>query len=203
MRPATGSNVPQTIQIVSVQPKLDGHSFSKPQIIGDYSGQESVRVEWITARTMLVPSALFESDNAGKLLAANGMAPHAGDHVLYSEPQQNIVAVMAVGDEAVNLVAQELGARATHSTPLLREFSPATASVWLYRIGELLYCKVYNGRLRMAEVIPAPSKADVCYFVKRLGEEFKLTDFTLVAAGEDAKALTKSLKRYFKQVTCE
>ena len=74
MKQATGSNTPQSINKVSIQLTLDGHSFSAPALSGEFPGDGPVEVELLTPRTMLVPEELFDKEHAGEVLAAAGMA---------------------------------------------------------------------------------------------------------------------------------
>ena len=70
MKQATGSNTPQSINKVSIQLTLDGHSFSAPALSGEFPGDGPVEVELLTPRTMLVPEELFDKEHAGEVLAA-------------------------------------------------------------------------------------------------------------------------------------
>ena len=74
MKQATGSNTPQSINKVSIQLTLDGHSFSAPALSGEFPGDGPVEVELLTPLTMLVPEELFDKEHAGEVLAAAGMA---------------------------------------------------------------------------------------------------------------------------------
>ena len=76
MKQATGSNTPQSINKVSIQLTLDGHSFSAPALSGEFPGDGPVEVELLTPRTTLVPEEFFDEACAGELLAAAGMAAH-------------------------------------------------------------------------------------------------------------------------------
>ena len=72
MKQATGSNTPQSINKVSIQLTLDGHSFSAPALSGEFPGDGPVEVELLTPRTTLVPEVFFDVACAGELLAAAG-----------------------------------------------------------------------------------------------------------------------------------
>ena len=50
MKQATGSNTPQSINKVSIQLTLDGHSFSAPALSGEFPGDGPVEVELLTGR---------------------------------------------------------------------------------------------------------------------------------------------------------
>lgn len=162
-----------------------------------------MEVELLTARTMLVPEEAFDAGNAGALLAANGMAATAEECVVCSLPVQGIVAVMAAHRDAVKQAEEKLGERIRYTTPLLGEIQACLPTIWAYRTAELLYIKVYDGRLHFAAVIPVPDEADICYFMERLGAEFRLEDYEFRISGTDAKACGKLLKGYFKRIVCE
>ncbi len=203
MKQATGSNTPQSINKVSIQLTLDGHSFSAPALSGEFPGDGPVKVELLTPRTMLVPEELFDEEHAGELLAAAGMAALPGERAVWSAPQQNAVAVMAAAEDALAAVHERLGDRARYTTPLLCVPQTSVPTVWMYYAAGLLYIKVYDGKLRFAEVVPAPDEADLLYMLERLGSEFRLRDYTLRIGSSDGRALKRKLGGYFRQIICE
>ena len=71
MKQATGSNTPQSINKVSIQLTLDGHSFSAPALSGEFPGDGPVEVELLTPRTMLVPEELFDEEQDRKSTRLN------------------------------------------------------------------------------------------------------------------------------------
>ena len=197
MKQATGSNTPQSINKVSIQLTLDGHSFSAPALSGEFPGDGPVEVELLTPRTMLVPEELFDKEHAGEVLAAAGMAALPGECPVWSAPQQNAVAVMAAAENALAAVHERLGDRARYTTPLLCVPQASVPTVWMYYAAGLLYIKVYDGKLRFAEVVPAPDEADLLYMLERLGSEFRLRDYTLRIGSSDGRALKRKLGGYF------
>lgn len=203
MKQATGSNTPQSINKVSIQLTLDGHSFSAPALSGEFPGDGSVEVELLTPRTTLVPEEFFDEACAGELLAAAGMAALPGECPVWSAPQQNAVAVMAAAENALAAVHERLGGRARYTTPLLCVPQTSVPTVWMYYAAGLLYIKVYDGKLRFAEVVPAPDEADLLYMLERLGSEFRLRDYTLRIGSGDGRALKRKLGGYFRQIVCE
>ena len=182
MKQATGSNTPQSINKVSIQLTLDGHSFSAPALSGEFPGDGPVEVELLTPRTTLVPEEFFDEACAGELLAA---------------------AVMAAAENALAAVHERLGGRARYTTPLLCVPQTSVPTVWMYYAAGLLYIKVYDGKLRFAEVVPAPDEADLLYMLERLGSEFRLRDYTLRIGSGDGRALKRKLGGYFRQIVCE
>ena len=203
MKQVTGSNTPQATNKVSIQLTLDGHSFSAHGLDGEFPGEEPVEAELLTARTMLVPEEVLGTGDAGTLLAANGMAPAAEERAVCSLPVQGIVAVMAAHREALRQVEEKLGDRIRYTTPLLCVPQTSVPTVWMYYAAGLLYIKVYDGKLRFAEVVPAPDEADLLYMLERLGSEFRLRDYTLRIGSGDGRALKRKLGGYFRQIVCE
>ena len=203
MKQATGSNTPQSINKVSIQLTLDGHSFSAPALSGEFPGAGPVEVELLTPRPTLVPEEFFDEACAGELLAAAGMAALPGECPVWSAPQQNAVAVMAAAENALAAVHERLGGRARYTTPLLCVPQTSVPTVWMYYAAGLLYIKVYDGKLRFAEVVPAPDEADLLYMLERLGSEFRLRDYTLRIGSGDGRALKRKLGGYFRQIVCE
>ena len=157
MKQATGSNTPQSINKVSIQLTLDGHFFGACAV-REFPGDGPVEVELLTPRTTLVPEEFSDEACAGELLAAAGMAALPGERAVWSAPQQNAVAVMAAAEDALAAVHERLGDRARYTTPLLCVPQASVPTVWMYYAAGLLYIKVYDGKLRFAEVVPAPRR---------------------------------------------
>ena len=202
MKQATGSNTPQSINKVSIQLTLDGHSFRRLRCPETVSGRGPVEVELLTPRTMLVPEELFDKEHAGEVLAAAGMAALPGECPVWSAPQQNAVAVMAAAENALAAVHERLGGRARYTTPLLCVPQTSVPTVWMYYAAGLLYIKVYDGKLRFAEVVPAPPTRPTCYTCSNGSEANSLRDYELRIGSGDGRAL-KRLGGYFRQIVCE
>lgn len=217
MRQVTGSNPSRPINKVSIRLASDGHSFS---VVGAEAlrGAEPVEAEVLTPLTLLTPAALYDGSNGAALLAAAGLPPREGDAVVGSDPVGNddpLVAVMALPAGALRAfgmpVPEEGDAAARPATcggvrftsPLLRPVPDADRCVWLYPTAGLLYIKVYDGGLRLAEVIPAPAADDALCLLDRLSGVWPLGEFTLRLAGAEAAAWRKSFKRRFKRIVCE
>lgn len=202
MRQETGkTNSPNSGYKVSIQQSLDGHSFSVPALPETDGGV--LEVEVLTSRTQLVPAAYFSAEHAAELLAAAGLAPGVDETVVWSDPQAEVVAVMAL-PRALREQLESKFRQVSYTTPLLESPAPTAKSVWLYRVGTLLYIKVATGerQLALAEVIPAPEEPDIRYFLERLAAAFPLQEYTLQAAGENPKRLCKQFGRLFKKTKC-
>lgn len=203
MKQVTGSNTPQTIDKVSIQLALDGHSFSAPTLSESFPGGDDVEVEVLTPRTLLVPEPLFEAGRGAELLAAAGLTPTPDEELIYSLPRDGVIAVMAIPAEALRAVEKALSTRARYTTPLLTTPVRTNGVAWLGHTAGLLYIKVYDESLQFAEVIPAVSDADVRYFFERLSREFMLKNYDLYISADTAKSMRKIAGKYFKQIVCE
>ena len=122
----------------------------------------------------------------------------------FPDPQDKVVALVAVEKHLL----QEIRTRfpeARFSTPLLETPPNARNCLWIRQHGELLYIKVYDtkARLRMAEVIPAASEAEVGYLLAAIGQIFRLKEYELLLSGDNVKELRKWIGKQFKKVICE
>lgn len=187
---------------------MDGHSFSVSGLEWILPGNEAVTVELLTPQTLLVPADLFEAAEAAELLAAAGMACTQEQQAVWSMPtmvdsRTEAVAVMAADAKALQLIEERLGNRAFFTTPLLKRTADSAPTVRLQYKGGILYIKVFAGMLCMAETIPAPSEADIRYFVDRLQQAFPLKKMRLVISGADTKRVRKLIGNRFGKVVCE
>ncbi|MCM1151876.1 MAG: hypothetical protein NC209_04455 [Alistipes sp.] len=186
---------------------MDGHSFSVSGLGREFPGDEVVPVEVLTPRTLLVPSEFLQTMTPAELLAAAGMPCTERQQAVRSLPMtigsgMEIVAVMAVGEDALQAVREKLGYRASFTTPLLSGPTSGRPTVWLYLRTGILYIKVFDRSLRMAEAIPAATDADILYFIDRLGKVFPLGDMLLRTPGRNAKMLRKLVGNRFREVVC-
>ena len=207
MRQAIGSNTPRSVNKVSIQHSLDGHSFSVSGLERVLPGNDAVAVEVLTPQTLLVPAELFDAEAAADLLAAAGMACTGEQRAVWSAPvriapETTVVAVMAAETDAVRKVYDRLGYRASFTTPLLNK-SAAADTVFLHRAAGILYIKVFARTLCMAEAIPAATEADMLYFVDRLSRVFPLKNMRLHLSGVNTTRASKLIGKRFKKVVCE
>lgn len=203
MRRATGSNTPPRANKVSIQLSLDGHSFSVADFSQELRKDIPVEVELLTPKTMLAPAEAFDKSCAGALLAAAGIPVQANECVVCSDSGARTVAVMAVGTEPLRQLTERFGEDIRLTTPLLHEPASQGPTVWIRRTTGLLYIKVYDAGLQLAEVIEAPEDADIRYFFERLGTEFSTKNHTLLVAGNTSRALCKEFGKGFKKASCE
>lgn len=110
---------------------------------------------------------------------------------------------MPVPAAAVETVRRQFGPQTPFTTPLLTLRKYTEPTVWFYRAGTLLYIKVYDTLLRLAEAIEAPGDADLLCVAERLTREFPAEHYAAAVEGDEPHRLRRLLQRYFKRVTCE
>ena len=86
------------------------------------------------------------------------------------------------------------------ATPLLGRFEPSVPAVLLDKRGGILYIKVYDRSLRLAEVVPAASEEDLLYVMESLNRVYALRSYEAQPAGTFSASERKLLRRYFKRV---
>ena len=205
MRPVTGNKTQRTANKVSIRRTSDGHSFSFPPL-ENHKPEESetpVEIELLTPGTLLVPAEAFAPEKAAALLAAAGITVGENDRIVTSDSTAPAIALMTLDEPTARRIEPLFGSRARYTTPLLHELKIEGPTVWMRHTPELLYIKVYDGKLRFAEVVPAPDEADLLYMLERLGSEFRLRDYTLRIGSGDGWALKRKLGGYFRQIVCE
>ncbi len=215
MRQVTGSNPSPSVNKVSIQLALDGHSFS---VAGDIAAAADgvAEVELLTASTLLVPVVLCDEGEGARLLAAAGIAVRPDDEVVCTsatEGDEPLRAVMALPRAVSAALCERMGHAAGEgspalsalrfTSPLLRGVSASGKCLWMFAAGDLLYIKVYDGGLRLAEVFPAPSVDDALCLLDRLSGVFPLSEFTLCLAGDAGRRWRKAMKRNFREIVCE
>lgn len=203
MRQVTGSKSSPRKFRVSIQQSLDGHSFSRPGLDDCQPSEETVEVELLLPKTMLVPEAICREELAAELLAANGMPARSDESIVICPAGEGVKALAAFDDQLRRQILEKFpGAR--FSTPLAHRPDETTRCVWVCRRESLLYAKVYrDGALQLAEVIPAAEEAEIGYFIERLASCFPLAEYELRIAGDEPKKLRKWFGNAFKKVLCE
>lgn len=183
-------------QKMSIRLWSDGHSFPGEQFktLREQVGEGGVEIELLSPRTTLVPATCFTPEQAESLLSLAGQPCHDTETAVWSDAWDGVVAVMAI-DRAT---LEQLPKSVRFTSPLLALKSDSPQSVLLARYENLLYIKVWDRRLRLAEVIRVESEEDLLYYLTRLGEVLPLRNYSLEVAGEEPKSLRKLVKKYFK-----
>ena len=204
MRQVTGSNPIPSNEKVSIQLKLDGHSFSRDMLPQGVSESGAVHVELLTAKSIAVPAECFEPQLAASLLAISGIAVAEGDEVVWSEEVDGVVAVMLLPQDFAQGLKAQFGDSVSYSSPLLRTYSAKCEYLYIYNVGKVAYLKLYNAeQLLYCEATSIVGDDDLLYIVGRLVQEFQLKSLVVSLAGEFSSKLTKLLKQYYKVEKCE
>lgn len=199
MKQVTGNNHSSVPQRVSIQQKLDGHSFSTVSLPEAIPG-EGIECELSTVKTLLVPKEEFDPEAAAALLVAAGITPSEDECVVWSCGESDTVAVMAFDRETVELLRTRYANAVQFSTPLLQSVHCSVPTVLLDRRGDLLYIKVYDTDLQYAEVTTATAADDLLYLTETLNRLFPLDEFEFRLSGEFDSSERKLLRRYAKRI---
>ena len=206
MKQVTGetNSQPET-KYVSIQLRLDGHSFSEEVLDSLAKGKKPVEISALSAKTLLVPRELFDEKVAPALMQINGMTPTDSERILHTDPTQPFVALIAVNRTSADRIQARLGNRVQWTTPLLHSGDYSLPCVWIFRYEELVYLKIWTQRnLRLAEILIVPTSEDLLYYITELLPEMELANCDIRLAGNPTKQDSHLLKEYFKHVSvCE
>lgn len=202
MRQVTGrTNRPIATKKVSIQLALDGHSFSMPT---PADGEAVEEVELLTEQTMLVPRELYAGSEAVALFAANGYTVAEESSVVVCEAPErpDVVALVAVPRRLLDAATAQWG-EVRYTTPLLATPTVTVPTIALCDVGTLIYIKVYDVQLRLAEVVAVADETAVEYLLQRMAELFDLTRFTVQLEQRVAdKGRWRLYKQTFKKLVC-
>lgn len=187
---------------VSIQLPLGGHSFSKEDISADVlGGTLPVEIILPSRQTMLVPEQEFDSVVAGVLLYAAGMPCREGQCCVHTGPLGGMVGIMAVDGSLHETLREIFGERMYYTTPLLSA-SPLARGLVLQRIDDLLFVRIYDDGLQMAEVMTAANEADVVYLLSAIDREYHIYNTECRIVGK-SDSLLEICRTIFKHVSCE
>lgn len=187
---------------VSIQLPLGGHSFSADDISADViGGTLPVEIILPSRQTMLVPEQEFDTAVAGALLSTAGMPCREGQCAVYTRPLCGMVGIMAVEESLHKTLREVFGERIYYSTPLLSTATLARGVV-LQRIDDLLFVRIYDDGLQMAEVMTAANDADVVYLLSTIDREYHIYNTECRIVGESG-GLLEICKTIFKHASCE
>ena len=232
MRQVTGSNSTSTDKKVSIQLRLDGHSFSRDILLAEVAEKSVVRagaeadakeediveVELLTAKTIMVPEECFEPDLAAKLLRMSGIICSNEELPVWSRPCDGAVAVMALSREVAQVLNESFGACVEYSSPILRQCTVQSQGqekgsvkiestgpyLYIYSDGNVAYFKLYEGaKLRLCEVISLTGEDDMLCMVESIIRECSLVKPTIFVEGTSTDGVIKLLKQYHKVQKCE
>lgn len=191
---------------VSIQLRLDGHSFSVESPIGQAkAGNKPTTIEVVSAKTILVPRELFDLQSADYLMRLNGMSISENETILHSDSKAPIIALMGVEKSALETVKKGLRGDISWSSPLLYTPTEATPVIWIFRHDELVYLKIWGAEqtLRLAEVLQAPTPEDTLFYITEFVRDMDLNGYP-IRAEKSASSDVRLLRKYFKHVSlCE
>lgn len=178
---------------MSIRLWSDGHSFPREQVEACKDNAECL-VELLTPRSTLVPLSYFTPEAAEELLLLAGLPCRESECAVWSEASDGVVAVMAIDRSTRDL----LPVKTSFTSPLLAANPGGEYHALISRYEKLLYIKIWEKKLRLAETLTVANDEEVIYYLSRLEEVFPLRQYTLQTAGEKPRELRKLLKNYFK-----
>lgn len=200
MKQATGSSSATASKEMSIQLRSGGHSFPE-EALAEFATAERIRCSVLTHKTLLVPAEVFDCESAANCLLLAGLGCTESECAVCSDPQQQQIAVMAVDKKCHRLLTETAGDRISYTSPLLFQPKFSGQGVWLHHTNGLLYIKIYDTVLRLAEVVRAQGTTDILYYLGRLEEAFPLKSYPLCLSG--SCTLARQLRTYFRDVRCE
>jgi hypothetical protein len=194
--------VQTSLNNVSIRLKSGGHSFSTSELSAEMrSASQPVEVAVLTTKSTLVPAEFFDAHHAADCLAEVGLAPTMGECAVYSNAKSNVVAVMALNKHCYEQLTEAIPSGVTFTSPLLDDELPEKGSI-LHLEADVLYVRVADGGLLLAEAFECKNDADVLYYLAKVDEVYNIYNMYARAKG-DVKRLHKLLKPLFKDLVCE
>lgn len=204
MRQVTGSNSTATDKKVSIQLRLDGHSFSRELLPAEVADNAVIEVELLTSKTVMVPEECFAPELAAKLLWLSGVVCDADEQPVWSNATDGVIVVMALNREVAEVLTECYGSRVEYTSPMLRGCTGEGRYLCIYIAGSVAYIKLYNAaQLDFCEALAVTGADDVLYAVERIAEHFDCEKLKVKVAGEDADSVITMLKQYYKVLKCE
>ena len=204
MRQVTGSNLTATDKNVSIQLRLDGHSFSADTLPTEVAEDSAVVVELLTAKSVLVPEECFAPEVAGRLLWLSGVPCTEKELPVWSSVKDGVVVVMALNREIKEVLDARYGSRIKYSSPMLRGRAGEGRYLYVYVAGNVAYFKFFDGtKLALCEAASIVGEDDILCMVENILREFNAQESVIRVAGEDSEGVIKLLKQYHKVEKCE
>lgn len=199
MKQETGNSRPIIPEELSIRLRADGHSF--PELSQDMLRAQRIRCSVVTHKTVLIPSEFFDRNGAATALRLAGLECSGTETAVYSDPQAQQIAVMALDKKRHEQLCEAFGDRLSYTSPLLFQPKFTGVGVWLMHIDGILYIKLYDKVLRVAEAVRAQGTADILYYLGALNRTIPLRDYPLCLSG--GKTLARQLRVFFRDVRCE
>jgi hypothetical protein len=153
--------ISNTNKMVSIR-LTGGHSFSVP------TAEKVDVVELLTDHTLLVPEQFYAAEGVRAAFAASGMAIDNEMQIIPIRTDKGMMALVALTADMHEALKRAYGDEVRYTTPLLSPVGNIEPTIWICDTGDLIYIKVYNPKLQMAEVVPIEDAADRDYLLARL-----------------------------------
>ncbi|MBQ5903375.1 MAG: hypothetical protein IIW89_03475, partial [Alistipes sp.] len=150
-----------------------GHSFSVP------TAEKVDVVELLTDHTLLVPEQFYAAEGVRAAFAASGMAIDNEMQIIPIRTDKGMMALVALTADEYEALKRAYGEEVRYTTPLLSPVGNIEPTIWMCDTGDLIYIKVYDPKLQMAEVVPIEDAADRDYLLARLTQSCDPNRYTV------------------------
>ncbi len=189
--------ISNTNKMVSIR-LTGGHSFSVP------TTEKVDVVELLTEHTLLVPEQFYAAEGIRAAFAASGMALDQEMQIIPIRTDKGMMALVALTTDEHETLKRAYDEEVRYTTPLLSPVGNIEPTIWLCDTGDLIYIKVYDPKLQMAEVVPVEDAADRDYLLARLTQSCDPNRYTVrLNLRTNDKSILRQYKNYFKRLQCE
>ena len=189
--------ISNTNKMVSIR-LTGGHSFSVP------TAEKVDVVELLTDHTLLVPEQFYAAEGVRAAFAASGMAIDNEMQIIPIRTDKGMMALVALTADEHEALKRAYGDEVRYTTPLLSPVGNIEPTIWICDTGDLIYIKVYDPKLQMAEVVPIEDAADRDYLLARLTQSCDPNRYTVrLNLRTNDKSILRQYKNYFKRLQCE
>ena len=189
--------ISNTNKMVSIR-LTGGHSFSVP------TAEKVDVVELLTEHTLLVPEQFYAAEGIRAAFAASGMTLDSEMEIIPIRTDKGMMALVALTADEHEALKRAYGEEVRYTTPLLSPVGNIEPTIWLCDTGDLIYIKVYDPKLQMAEVVPIEDAADRDYLLARLTQSCDPNRYTVrLNLRTNDKSILRQYKNYFKRLQCE
>ena len=189
--------ISNTNKMVSIR-LTGGHSFSVP------TAEKVDVVELLTDHTLLVPEQFYAAEGVRAAFAASGMTLDSEMEIIPIRTDKGMMALVALTTDEHEALKRAYGEEVRYTTPLLSPVGNIEPTIWLCDTGDLIYIKVYDPKLQMAEVVPVEDAADRDYLLARLTQSCDPNRYTVrLNLRTNDKSILRQYKNYFKRLQSE
>lgn len=189
--------ISNTNKMVSIR-LTGGHSFSVP------TAEKVDVVELLTEHTLLVPEQFYAAEGVRAAFAASGMAIDNEMQIIPIRTDKGMMALVALTTDEHEALKHAYGEEVRYTTPLLSPVGNIEPTICICDTGDLIYIKVYDPKLQMAEVVPVEDAADRDYLLARLTQSCDPNRYTVrLNLRTNDKSILRQYKNYFKRLQCE